>query len=454
MAKVPQPFLFGWKEIDAASDLDRLRLVLSAIPDEGFMRKLEKKRGKGRNDYPIRPTWNSLLAGVVYQHISSASLLRELRRNGELRDLCGFDPIRGAVAVPSDDAFGRFLALVVRCRADLAVMFDQLLDELAKVLPDLGRNAATDGKAIRSHGKPVTSEEKRQNPDGRRDRDADWGKKTYRGQKKDGTNYEKIVKWFGYKLHLMVDVDYELPLGFEVTKASASDSPRLLPLLSQWQARHPEIAARTETLAADKGYDSIQNNRVTFEEFGIKPVIDKRSMWKDGEKTRPVYPDRVDSFVYNEKGEVYCICPETGEQRLLSPMGFENERRALKYRCPAAAGQFVCAGRRSCEKNTNTGEFGRVLRIPLELDRRIFTPVARPSHKWKRLYNGRSAVERVNSRVDRVLGFERHFLRGLPKIEMRMTLGMVVLLAMALGRIQIGQMEQMRSLVQPVRRAA
>ncbi len=94
MANIIQPFLFGWKEIDAASDLDRLRLVLSVIPDEGLMRKLEKRRYKGRDDYPIRPTWNALLAGVVYQHISSASLLRELRRNGQLmrrtRHVCLF----------------------------------------------------------------------------------------------------------------------------------------------------------------------------------------------------------------------------------------------------------------------------------------------------------------------------------------------------------------------------
>jgi hypothetical protein len=29
--------------------------------------------------------------------------------------------------------------------------------------------------------------------------------------------------WYGYKLHLLVDADYELPVAFEVTKASASE---------------------------------------------------------------------------------------------------------------------------------------------------------------------------------------------------------------------------------------
>ena len=39
-------------------------------------------------------------------------------------------------------------------------------------------------------------------------------------------------------------------------------------------------------------------------------------------------------------------------------------------------------------------------------------------------------------------------------MTMRVTLTMVVMLAMALGRIRIGQAENMRSLVAPIERAA
>ncbi|GAW92753.1 IS4-like transposase, partial [Calderihabitans maritimus] len=48
------------------------------------MRKLERKRGKGRNDYPIRAVWNSIIAGIIYQHPSIESLRRELLRNAQL----------------------------------------------------------------------------------------------------------------------------------------------------------------------------------------------------------------------------------------------------------------------------------------------------------------------------------------------------------------------------------
>ena len=42
--------------------------------------------------------------------------------------------------------------------------------------------------------------------------DADWGQKTTKEKREDGTLYEKVTKWFGYKLHLVVDAEYELAL--------------------------------------------------------------------------------------------------------------------------------------------------------------------------------------------------------------------------------------------------
>lgn len=44
-----------------------------------------------------------------------------------------------------------------------------------------------------------------------------------------------------------------------------------------------------------------------------------------------------------------------------------------------------------------------------------FTPRARDTVAWQRAYDKRTAVERVNSRLDRVLGFESRTIRGLKK---------------------------------------
>lgn len=92
------------------------------------------------------------------------------------------------------------------------------------------------------------------------------------------------------------------------------------------------------------------------------------------------------------------------------------------------------------------------IRIPLKTDRRIFTPIDRSSYKWEKYYNKRTAVERVNSRLDESFGFEKHYTRGKKKMEIKCSIALCVMLAMALGRIKEKQAEEMRSLVKPVKR--
>jgi transposase len=216
MAIIPQQTLFVWNEIENLEDLERLRLVIEYMPDEELMQTLEEERGKGRDDFPVRAMWNSILAGVVYQHPSVESLRRELSRNGQLRFMCGFRK----KAVPGADVYSRFFKKLFKKEEMVNEIFDKLVNELTEILPDFGENLAIDGKAIESLAK---RENKNKKEDGRRDLDADWGKKVYKGTKEDGTAWEKVVKWFGYKLHLVVDANYELPVAFEVTKASASE---------------------------------------------------------------------------------------------------------------------------------------------------------------------------------------------------------------------------------------
>ena len=219
MAIIPQQKLFGWRDLEELGDLERLRLVIEHMPDENLVKHLERKRGRGRDDYPIRPMWNSVLAGVVYQHPSAESLRRELSRNGQLRDICGF---RGG-PVPPPWAFSRFLSSVIFHREMVLDIFDALVEECYRLLPDFGLNLALDGKAIKSHARKRKDKEGL-TADGRRDLDANTGAKKYEGKREDGTAWSKVIYWFGYKLHLIVDANYELPVAFRVTPASNSEA--------------------------------------------------------------------------------------------------------------------------------------------------------------------------------------------------------------------------------------
>ena len=436
--------LFGWQEVNAKSDLKRLELVLKNLPDEELMRHLEEERDKGRDDYPIRAIWNSVIAGIVYEHISIESLRRELKRNGELRQTCGFDLFKGAKGVPSASAYTRFLKKLMKHQKYINEMFESLVGELKELLPDYGEELAIDSKKLDSYGNGRKDKDDKKGKDGRRDIDADWGIKKIR-QEKEGKVWEKIKRWFGYKVHLIVDSKHELPISYKVTKASRSDSPELLKMMEELESKHKDIVKKARRLRGDRGYDSEENNAKLWDEYQIKPVIDIRHMWKDGEETRLLYEDKVDNIVYDEGGKIYCYCPVEGNCREMAYMGYEDKRKSLKYRCPAQSYGYECRGKDSCPKGNS--EYGRIVRIPLSRDRRMFVPVARSSYAWGRAYKQRTAVERVNSRLDVSFGFERHFIRGMKKMNLRVSLAMLVMNALAVGHIKEKRHKQMRSLV-------
>ena len=225
-------------------------------------------------------------------------------------------------------------------------------------------------------------------------------------------------------------------------------------------AQTPLLAQRCKDFSADRGLDQEALKAQLWDEYGIRPLIDTRELWREEKKmpnydpaqpiTRPLYPERADNIIYSEKGQVFCVCPKTQEQRPLCFQGFESDRNTLKYRCPAAAYGMECQGKDVCYRQAggNVGEYGRIIRINItEQNRRIFTPTPYGSPSWTRGYNRRSALERINSRLDQSYGFEDHFIRGQSSIKAKMGLCLSVMMTLGLASIKEGQPELMRSLV-------
>jgi hypothetical protein len=124
MVIIHQPGLFSWEQVDAASDMDRLQRVPEALPDEALMLALEAERKGKRDDYPLRAVWNSMIAGVVFQHEGAQSLLRELTRNAELRQVCGFGPLPGIRAVPPPWVYTRLYCKLTAHQAEVDALAD------------------------------------------------------------------------------------------------------------------------------------------------------------------------------------------------------------------------------------------------------------------------------------------------------------------------------------------
>ncbi len=262
---------------------------------------------------------------------------------------------------------------------------------------------------------------------------------------------------------LIADTQYEIPVAMHLTPASHSEHTELRAMIRERFTQSPELATRCDDFSADRGLDSAATKTLLWDEYRIRPLIDTRLLWREEKRqenddperpiTRPLFPERVDTIVYTERGSLHCHCPVTGERRDLAFQGFETGRDTLKYRCPAAAYDLECAGREVCcrQGGVQPGPYGRIVRIKItDHDRRIFVPTPHGSPTWRRGYNRRTALERINNRIDHGFGFERHFIRGSAKMKARVGLAMVVMMAMALGHVREGRVKQMRSLVKPI----
>lgn len=428
MKIITQISLFDDTQNENLGDLERLQKVFDNLPDEKLIQKLKEKRGKGRNEWPVEAMWNSLIASFIFDHDSIASLLRELNRNSQLRIICGFQPHIYSVLTDRKDEYGKriresryklaptasaytnFLNNLKECEDELREMFDTLVKYMYENLNGFGEIIAADGKAIKSYARRI-SEKNRGN---RGEMDANWCQKNYTTTKPDGEKVVKTKKWFGFRLHLLSDATYELPIDYEVTKASNSEVKEIEKLFDNIKEKYPEKLEKCRYFLADKGYDSTELIE-RFSTEGTAPVIDIRNMWQ-GDETKQFKDTNI---VYDYKGSVYYIT-DSGEKIELIYKGYDKSRDSQRYGFHP----------KYHDK--------RIFRIPLKTDPRIFTKVARNSKKWKRLYKKRTSIERVNGRIDRDFQFEKHTIRGLKKMKMFLTVTFIIQLTLAKAKIESG----------------
>lgn len=425
MKIIPQMKLFEESDFENLGDLERLQMVLDELNDGELIHKLYQIRGKGRNDWSCEAMWNSFIASFLFEHETVESLLRELRRNKQLRTICGFEPkavkqkngsIRIYVA-PTASAYSKFLKNLMSCKKELEEMFTEMVQYMYQKLEHFGEILMVDGKAIQSFGTKLSKNKK---SGARGEHDADWCKKQYSVSGPNGESVIKTKKWFGFRLHLLADATYEIPVAFSVTRASDSEQTETKELLEKMEKAHTEWLEDCLYFLGDKGYDSSKIIE-WLEGKGITPIIDIRNCWKDGEETHQY---RNTNLVYNYKGTVWYE-EEDGTRTELLYRGYDKSTDSLRY------------GFKPKKQDK------RIFRIKCEEDRRIFTPVARGSHKWRRLYKKRTGVERINGRIDRDYQFERHTIRGLDKMTMFITVTFLVYMAMAKSKIERGQTEHL-----------
>ena len=414
---IQQLSAFDYEEIEILGDLERVKLLIDNVPDETIIAKLEEIRGKGRNDYPIIPVWNSILIAPLIEATGIDSLRRELSRNRDLRKLCGFndaDYYYGKCKlVPPPKAYSNMFKNLKMIEPLLKDTFRKLVDFMYDNLENFGVETAGDGKIFQGYAK--TKDTKLTEFDARSETDADWTFKDHYYKDSKGVTKVKRTRFFGFRIHLLSDANYELPIEYVVTSASKSEAKITEQMILGMQMAHLE---KIKAMMLDKGYDDTDLIQL-LKSKEINPIIDICNMWKDGETTKQ-YKDT--DIIYTYDGKVSIVVSPT-ETVTLKYLGYDKVKNTLRY-----------------------GYQDKVYSIDVSHDERVFTPVARNTKKWKRLYNKRTSIERINGRIDRDLGLENNHIRGLSKATVVVDLLMIAMLSMAKGHIKNKQHDKIRRL--------
>jgi len=425
---VQQPLL-DFNQFFTLDESDRLNLVLETIDAEKLLHTLQSKSPLGPKGYSARTLWAALLAGVVHRIPSVAELRRHLRTNPYLRLVCG---ITSVAKVPSESTFSRFLSRLVGNEHLLDECLENLIQRFAALAPGFGQTVAIDSTDIHAYARGKKS--------GAADADAAWGAKgTKEGnsRKAKQANVPKEAKqkvprgkdkyyWFGYKLHLLVDAKYEVPIAATVTPANAADTSQLPALLEKRDELLPTTPLKVCT--ADAGYDSKANILAITNRKAV-PVI-------------PLNPgnEKAPPGITNTLGTP--LCPVG-----LPMLYWGRDGHYLKYRCPEKSGLLCCIRQHEAVSRCTTSDYGLVVKLDMRDDPRRYVPVPRETKQWSRLYKQRTSVERVNSRLKENLILDELRVRGVQKVKARVGLNLLVMLAIAVAMAERNRLKDCRRIL-------
>jgi len=219
-----------------------LGAIFNQLPDQELLVQLRGPTRRGPKGHPVETLWRCFIARYVLGLESTAALIRTLTNNPYIAHACG---INSPDNIPHEATFSRFFAKLSKPKFLPRVkdVSRSLVRRHYVELPGFGQRVAMDSSTLKawSNGGKTTKS----------DSDAGWSVK-------QNTHGKNEFTW-GYKLHLLVDCEYEPPISAHVSSGNVNDNLRASNLLSQARFTHKNFgstAAGPKYVMADKGYSS------------------------------------------------------------------------------------------------------------------------------------------------------------------------------------------------------
>ena len=379
---------------------DELRSIFDIIDDEPLLASLARYRWTGRPGWSLRALWRAYIAGYMLGLPTANALIRRLQDDAALRNVCDFED-----DLPSRWTFNRFISRLSHHADAVEAVLAMLTDRLHDLLPNFGKGLAVDASTVRSWS----------NPNHDSDPEASFTAKTNAKGKKE---------WYwGFKLHLVTDTRYELPIAATVTTASQHDSKQFEPVLRKATELHPWL--RPSFVTADRGYDGKRAYEYVVREMQAVPIIKIRDMKR-----------QTSDDIADNDGTPLCL----GGQAMTF-MGHTDEGK-LRYACPTGG----------CPLQYRKGVVYCDSQIEIDPrdDLRRFSLIPRRSREWRALYGKRQSVERCFSRLKQHRALDSHCRRGLRKVRLHALMGLVTMQAAAAVRAERGEVGRVREVSRKV----
>ena len=403
-AQIPQPT----EPIPIASGYGQLGHILDLADNEPLFETLKSYNKTGRPPYPVEAMWRVILSKYLLGIRFNCDLIQRLRTDTRLRELCGLGD-----RVPSESMVSRFFGrlsahqdLVDQATRDLVRKLARQIDYRTDIWDHpVGAMIAIDSTDVPTFANP--------NRDPPTDPDARWGHKNS-ARKRDGTDAIEYV--YGYKVHLICDAVYGIPLAYIILPANASDSRQLPGLVRQLFDEQPWV--EPQWMLADKGYDA--NTSYQFlDDLMIDPIILMRDTYKHGD-------------LYDSKGRPICLGGVPMEYLETDP------EQGHRFRCPPEGCHLKnqLAFSLYCADECYELPEGELLR---KVGR-----VARASQGFKDLYSHRQTIERFFGSAKHSRLLAEHRYRSLIKISLHVALSILTYLVTMLNKVLACRMSELR----------
>ncbi|QGU94944.1 transposase [Clostridium bovifaecis] len=376
---IRQECLLSFDEIIKYQPKTRLELILAELDFTNILKDLSKLHAtRGPKGHDELALLYSLIAMQIEQITTFKKLVGRLKTDPVFRYTCGFNILS---KTPSASTFSRFLTKIAN-NPSLEKDFESLVKR-AKALGLIdGTNVAIDSTKVDAYEKSKPKSKLKN--DGK---SANWGAK----RDTDGNK----IRWFGYKLHILVDCKSELPLSILMSPASYSDGDLAMPLIKKFITKYSGVFS-PKYYIMDSGYDFQKIYDYITNEVKSQAII-----------------------AYNPRGQ---YAPPEGLNENFNPvcsMGYEltywgKDGNYLKFRCPHSTGKTNCPyGSIWCSRSN----YGYCHKVNYKKNNRYFSYPHRSTKAWQELYNQRTSVERCNSRLKELLNTDNLRSAGIRKAK-------------------------------------